>query len=214
MKTFSKRYVTDSDYHKMCKSQTHLWKGIKNAKAENTKWRADNAKLQESQLKLKQSLEEASSKSKARLETKDRHIAHLTRRCAKLVSALCAEANLKEKLVKEKEKATRLERENEELKERVADLECILTARRRDSMSLEKELNDSRLLSEKLSKERDAEAKRADQLEAQLKEAQEAKDRLLEVDHLKFPVFSLGAVSPSDFVCIRQSYGDTTGEEK
>ena len=159
------------------------------------------------QLKLKQSSEEAFSKSKARLETKDHHIAHLTRRCAKLESALCAEANLKKKLVKEKEKA-------EELKERVADLECTLIARRRDSMSLEKELNDSRLLSEKLSKECDAEAKRADQLEAQLKEAQEAKDRLLEVDHLKFPVLSLGAVSPSDFVCIRQSYRDTTGEEK
>ena len=207
MKTFSKRYVTDSDYHKMCKSQTHLWKDIKNAKAENTKLRADNAKLQESQLKLKQSLEEASSKSKARLETKDRHIAHLTRRCAKLESALCAEANLKEKLVKEKEKT-------EELKERVADLECTLIARRRDSMSLEKELNDSRLLSEKLSKECDTEAKRADQLEAQLKEAQEAKDRLLEVDDLKSPVLSLSTVSPSDFVCIRPSYGDTTGEEK
>ena len=67
-------------------------------------------------------------------------------------------------------------------------------------MSLEKELNDSRLLSEKLSKECDAEAKRA--------------DRLLEVDHLKSPVLSLSTVSPSDFVCIRLSYGDTTGEEK
>ena len=81
-------------------------------------------------------------------------------------------------------------------------------------MSLEKELNDSRLLSEKLSKKCDAEAKRADQLEAQLKEAQEAKDRLLEVDDLKSPVLSLSAVSPSDFICIRPSYGDTTGEEK
>ena len=96
-----------------------MCKDMKNIKTENTKLKCDNAKLQarlqELQLKLKQILEEASSKSKARLETKDRHIAHLTRRCAKLESALCAEANLKEKLVKEKEKATRLENQSKRL---------------------------------------------------------------------------------------------------
>ena len=216
-RTFSKRYVTDSDYHRMCKSQTHLCKDIKNGKTEITKLRAklnDKAKLQARLQHELQLNEQILEKSKADSKVKEFHIVHLTRKCAKLESALCAKANLKEKLIKEEKKVVRLGRENEDLKERVADLECTLTARRCDSMSLEE--NNIRLQSEKLSKERDAEAKRADQLEAQLKEAQKAKDQLLEVDHLKFPVVSVSTVFPSDFVCIRSSYvyKDTTREEK
>lgn len=204
-----KRNVTDSDYHKMCKSLAHIEKELKNAKTENAKLRDDNAKLQESQLKLEQSFKETANNLKTKLESKDNYTANLTRRCTKLKFDLCcAEANLKQ------EKATR--RENEELKKRVSELECALAARRHEVTSLEEKLNDNRLLSEKLSNECDAEAKKAliaeekiDQLEGQLKEAN---DQLL--DNFKSPVLSVSAVSSSDFVCIRQSYGDTTGEEK